>query len=99
MNMKLSNKVALVTGGTSGIGLETAKLFRNEGAHVIVVGAEQAGVNTASCELGSNVVALCADLRTPGELDKVFDESDEGLAVATSCSPMPELALPRRWRT
>jgi NAD(P)-dependent dehydrogenase (short-subunit alcohol dehydrogenase family) len=72
--MKLSNKVALITGGTSGIGLETAKLFRNEGAHVIVVGADQAGVDAASRELGSNVLALRADLRKPGELDKVFDE-------------------------
>jgi NAD(P)-dependent dehydrogenase (short-subunit alcohol dehydrogenase family) len=73
-DMKLSNKVALITGGTSGIGLETAKLFRDEGAHVIVVGADQVGVDAASRELGSNVLALRADLRKPGELDKVFDE-------------------------
>jgi NAD(P)-dependent dehydrogenase (short-subunit alcohol dehydrogenase family) len=74
MNMKLSNKVALITGGTSGIGLETAKLFRDEGAHVIVVGADQASLDAASCELGSSALALRADLRKPGELDKVFDE-------------------------
>ena len=72
--MKLSNKVALITGGTSGIGLETAKLFRDEGAHVIVVGADQASLDAASCELGSSALALRADLRKPGELDKVFDE-------------------------
>ena len=72
--MKLSNKIVLVTGGTSGIGLETAKLFRDEGAHVIVTGADPAGLDAASRELGSNVLALRADLRKPDELEKVFDE-------------------------
>jgi NAD(P)-dependent dehydrogenase (short-subunit alcohol dehydrogenase family) len=72
--MKLWNKVALITGGTSGIGLETAKLFRDEGARVIVVGADQAGVDSASRRLGNNVLALRADLRVPAELDNVFDE-------------------------
>jgi NAD(P)-dependent dehydrogenase (short-subunit alcohol dehydrogenase family) len=58
MNMKLSNKVALITGGTSGIGLETAKLFRDEGARVIVTGAEQGRLDAASRELGSSVLVL-----------------------------------------
>jgi NAD(P)-dependent dehydrogenase (short-subunit alcohol dehydrogenase family) len=48
MAMKLSNKVALITGGTSGIGLEAAKLFRDEGAQVIVTGADQTRVNAVS---------------------------------------------------
>jgi NAD(P)-dependent dehydrogenase (short-subunit alcohol dehydrogenase family) len=74
MNVKLSNKVALITGGTSGIGLETAKLFRDEGARVIVTGAEQGRLDAASRELGSSVLVLRADLRVPGELDNVFDQ-------------------------
>jgi NAD(P)-dependent dehydrogenase (short-subunit alcohol dehydrogenase family) len=72
--MRLLNKVALITGGTSGIGLEAARLFHREGAHVIVTGADQARLDAASRELGSDVLALRADLRMPAELDKVFDE-------------------------
>jgi NAD(P)-dependent dehydrogenase (short-subunit alcohol dehydrogenase family) len=72
--MRLSNKVALITGGTSGIGLEAARLFHREGARVIVTGADQARLDAASRELGSDVLALRADLRMPAELDKVFDE-------------------------
>jgi NAD(P)-dependent dehydrogenase (short-subunit alcohol dehydrogenase family) len=72
--MILSNKIALVIGGTSGIGLEAAKLFREEGARVIVTGADQARLNAASHELGNEVLALRADLRTPDELNKVYDE-------------------------
>jgi NAD(P)-dependent dehydrogenase (short-subunit alcohol dehydrogenase family) len=72
--MRLSNKVALITGGTSGIGLEAARLFHSEGAGVIVTGADQARLDAASRELGSNVLALRADLRRLDQLDKVFDE-------------------------
>jgi NAD(P)-dependent dehydrogenase (short-subunit alcohol dehydrogenase family) len=69
--MKLSNKIALITGGTSGIGLAAAKLFRDEGAHVIVTGTNPAGLERAARELGTDVPALRADLRVPGEFDKV----------------------------
>ena len=56
--MKLSEKVALINGGTSGIGLETATLFQSEGARVIVTGVNQAGLDAASRELGSDAIAL-----------------------------------------
>jgi NAD(P)-dependent dehydrogenase (short-subunit alcohol dehydrogenase family) len=74
MTMKLSNKIALITGGTSGIGLATAKLFRDEGARVIVTGADPTRLEAAGHQLGSDVLVLRADLRTPGELDRLFDE-------------------------
>jgi NAD(P)-dependent dehydrogenase (short-subunit alcohol dehydrogenase family) len=74
MSMRLSNKVALITGGTSGIGLEAARLFLSEGARVIVTGADQARLDAASRKLASDVLALPADLRLPDQLDKVFDE-------------------------
>ena len=72
--MKLSSKIALITGGTSGIGLEAAKLFRDEGAKVIVTGADQTRLDAAVRQFESDVVALRADVRIPDELDRVFDE-------------------------
>jgi NAD(P)-dependent dehydrogenase (short-subunit alcohol dehydrogenase family) len=67
--MKLKNKVALITGGTSGIGLETAKLFRDEGARVVVTGVNAARLEEASRQLGPGVRVLRADLRVPGDID------------------------------
>jgi NAD(P)-dependent dehydrogenase (short-subunit alcohol dehydrogenase family) len=72
--MKLSNKIALITGGTSGLGLAAARLFVAEGAQVVIIGADQARLDAASCELGSEVLAFNADLRTPSALDKVIGE-------------------------
>ncbi len=69
--MKLRNKVALITGGTSGIGLATAKLFRDEGARVIVTGVNPARLDEASRQLGSNVLMLRADLRVRSDIDDV----------------------------
>jgi len=70
--MKLTNKVALITGGTSGIGLETAKRFRDEGAHVIVTGINPGRLEEAKKELGPEAMVICADLRKSAEMDRVI---------------------------
>ncbi|ALK35103.1 SDR family NAD(P)-dependent oxidoreductase [Burkholderia plantarii] len=72
--MKLANKVALITGGTSGIGLEAAKLFRDEGAKVVVVGSNAARLKDAERELGDQVTALQADLRDAAQIDRAIAE-------------------------
>lgn len=58
---RLTNKTALITGGTSGIGLETAKQFVAEGARVAVTGSSAASIEAARRELGAGVLILQAD--------------------------------------
>ena len=59
--MRLANKTALITGGNSGIGLATARLFVAEGAKVVITGRNQATLDAAAKELGPNALALVAD--------------------------------------
>ena len=59
--MRLANKTALITGGNSGIGLATARLFVAEGAKVVITGRNQATLDAAAKELGPNALALAAD--------------------------------------
>lgn len=61
--MKLENKVAFITGGTSGIGLETAKLFRAQGARIAVVGSNAKRLREAGKDLGGAALTVLADLR------------------------------------
>jgi NAD(P)-dependent dehydrogenase (short-subunit alcohol dehydrogenase family) len=75
--MKLSNKVALVTGGTSGIGLEAAKLFRDQGASVFVVGQNQARLEAAASQFGEGVTVRRADVTKPADIENVIDEVRE----------------------
>jgi NAD(P)-dependent dehydrogenase (short-subunit alcohol dehydrogenase family) len=70
--MKLKDKVALITGGTSGIGLEAAKLFRNEGARVIVSGVNPARLQEAARQLGPDVLVRHADLRVRTDIDELI---------------------------
>lgn len=72
MTQKLSNKIALVTGGSSGIGLATAKRFIAEGAYVFVTGRRQTELDAAARELGGNATAVRSDVSNLAELDRLF---------------------------
>jgi NAD(P)-dependent dehydrogenase (short-subunit alcohol dehydrogenase family) len=71
--MKFNGKIALVTGGTSGIGLAAAKLFLAEGAKVAIVGSDRDRLDEAVTTLGADVLALQADLRHPAEIDAAIE--------------------------
>ena len=69
---KLDGKLALVTGGNSGIGLATAKLFVNEGAYVFITGRRDPELAAAVKEIGRNVTGIQGDVSNLGELDRLF---------------------------
>jgi NAD(P)-dependent dehydrogenase (short-subunit alcohol dehydrogenase family) len=73
MNMgKLEGKTAVITGGSSGIGLATAKRFVDEGAYVFITGRRQGELETAVGQLGRNVTAVQSDVSKMTDLDKLY---------------------------
>lgn len=72
MSQKLSDKVALVTGGTSGIGLATAKRFVAEGAYVFITGRRQTELDAAVNEIGKNVMGIQSDVSKLADLDRLY---------------------------
>lgn len=71
---KLSGKVALITGGTSGIGFATASLFVSEGAHVYVTGRRQDKVDEAVRALGESSTGIQGDVAVMADLDKLVKQ-------------------------
>ena len=69
---KLEGKVALITGGNSGIGLATAKQFVNEGAYVFITGRREAELAAAKKQIGKNVTAIQSDVSNLDDLDRLF---------------------------
>jgi NAD(P)-dependent dehydrogenase (short-subunit alcohol dehydrogenase family) len=69
---RLDGKVAVVTGGSTGIGLATAKRLVADGAHVFVTGRRRAELDSAVAEIGRNVTALQGDVSKLEDLDHVF---------------------------
>src|SRR6202047_1883330 len=69
---KLAGKIALVTGGNSGIGLATAKAFVNEGAYVFITGRRETELAAAVKEIGRNVTSVQGDVSSLGDLDRLF---------------------------
>ena len=66
---RLNNKTAVITGGTTGIGFATAKLFIQEGARVIITGRNEVRLQNAIAQLGENAIAIKADVKSLSELD------------------------------
>jgi NAD(P)-dependent dehydrogenase (short-subunit alcohol dehydrogenase family) len=72
MSKKLEGKVAVITGGNSGIGLATAKRFVAEGAHVFITGRRQAELDEAVKAIGDNVTAVQGDVSNLADLDRLY---------------------------
>lgn len=70
---KLANKIAVVTGGNSGIGLATAQEFVREGAKVVIFGRDQQTLSAAQETLGANAVAVQGDVTSAADLDRLFE--------------------------
>ena len=71
---KLDGRVALVTGGSSGIGFATAQEFVGEGAYVFVTGRREKELATAVKEIGRNVTGIRADVSNSQDLDRLFSQ-------------------------
>jgi NAD(P)-dependent dehydrogenase (short-subunit alcohol dehydrogenase family) len=69
---KLEGKIALITGGNSGIGLATATEFVNEGAYVFITGRRDAELAAAVKEIGRNLTGIQGDVSNLGDLDRLF---------------------------
>src|SRR3979409_771292 len=72
MSGKLEGKVAVVTGGNSGIGLATAKRFVAEGAYVFITGRRQPELDAAVKSIGENVTGIQGDVSKLGDLDRIY---------------------------
>src|ERR1700737_4364762 len=73
MSKKLDDKIALITGGTKGIGLAAAKLFVKEGAYVFVTGRRQKELDEAVKAIGSNVSGVQGDVSKLDDLDRLYE--------------------------
>jgi NAD(P)-dependent dehydrogenase (short-subunit alcohol dehydrogenase family) len=74
MSNKLANKVVVITGGNSGIGLGTAKLFANEGAKITITGRNAATIETAIKEIGHNAIGVVSNVADVSSFVPLYDQ-------------------------
>jgi NAD(P)-dependent dehydrogenase (short-subunit alcohol dehydrogenase family) len=75
--MKLENKVAVITGGNSGIGFGIAEAFKNEGAVGAIVGRKQAAIDNSVARLDGQFIGIQADVTELDDLERVFKETSD----------------------
>jgi NAD(P)-dependent dehydrogenase (short-subunit alcohol dehydrogenase family) len=69
---RLNGKVAVITGGSSGIGLATAQRFVDEGAHVFIMGRRQSELDKAKALIGDGLTTVAGDVTSTADLDRLF---------------------------
>jgi NAD(P)-dependent dehydrogenase (short-subunit alcohol dehydrogenase family) len=74
--MKLQDKVAVITGGNSGIGLATAKLFKENGAKVVIFGRDRESLDAAARRIGDGALGVQGDVKNVNDLDRLYTETE-----------------------
>ncbi|GII34497.1 oxidoreductase [Planotetraspora mira] len=74
---QLANRVAVVTGGSTGIGLATAQRFAEEGAHIYITGRRQEELDAAVAKIGHGAVGVRGDVTDPGDVDRLYARVSE----------------------
>jgi NADP-dependent 3-hydroxy acid dehydrogenase YdfG len=97
---RFADKIVVITGGTSGIGLAAARQFIAEGVTVVVIGRSPRSVGEAQKEIGTNGIAIAADVTKSTELDAVFQTVREKYGridvLYANAGASPSLAPSRR---
>jgi NAD(P)-dependent dehydrogenase (short-subunit alcohol dehydrogenase family) len=95
MTSKLAGKIAVITGGSSGIGLATAKRFVNEGAYVFITGRRKSELDEAVKQIGHDVTGVQSDVSNLSDLDKLYaavKEQKEKLDIVFANAGIGEFA-------
>jgi NAD(P)-dependent dehydrogenase (short-subunit alcohol dehydrogenase family) len=93
---KLNGKTAVITGGSSGIGLAAAKRFVDEGAHVFIMGRRQSELDKAKAEIGRNVSTVQGDVANLDDLDRLYQtvkEEKGGVDIVVASAGFVERVL------
>ena len=86
---KLEGKVAVITGGNSGIGLATAQRFVAEGAYVFITGRRQSELDAAVKQIGKSITAVQGDVSNLADLDRLYAAGSSRRGTSTFYSPTP----------